>query len=70
METHRNNPVQFKMVSMRSEKPICVPSRLSAVSLTLALKCCPNVVKSLLNVEVGHYTEEEEEEEKNVCAEH
>ena len=30
--------VQFKMVSMRSEKPICAPSRLSKVSPTLPLK--------------------------------
>ena len=32
-------PVQFKMVSMRSEKPICAPPHLSDVStLTLPLK--------------------------------
>ena len=29
---------QFKMVSMRSEKPICAPPRLSAVSPTSPLK--------------------------------
>ena len=29
---------QFKMVAMRSEKPICAPSRLSEVSPTLSLK--------------------------------
>ena len=30
--------VQFKMVSMRSEKPMCAPPRLSEVSPTLPLK--------------------------------
>ena len=30
--------VQFKMVFMRSEKPICVPPRISEVSPTLPLK--------------------------------
>ena len=30
--------VQFKMVSMRSEKPICAPSHFSEVSSTLPLK--------------------------------
>ena len=30
--------VQFKMVSMCSEKPICAPPRLSEVSSTLPLK--------------------------------
>ena len=32
------NPVQFKMVSMRSEKPICAPPPLSEVSPMLPLK--------------------------------
>ena len=30
--------VQFKMISMRSEKPICAPPSLSGVSATLPLK--------------------------------
>ena len=30
--------VPFRTVSMRSEKPICAPSRLSEVSKTLPLK--------------------------------
>ena len=32
------NSVQFKMVSMRSEKPVCAPPSLSEVSPTLPLK--------------------------------
>ena len=35
---YASNSVQFKMVSMRSEKPICAPPRLSEVSPTLPLK--------------------------------
>ena len=36
--TVRTGSVQFKMVFMRSEKPICVPPLLSEVSPTLPLK--------------------------------
>ena len=35
---YESNSIQFKMVSMRSEKPICAPPRLSEVSPTLPLK--------------------------------
>ena len=38
MLTFTISSVQFRMVSMRSEKPICAPPRLSEVSPTLALK--------------------------------
>ena len=41
--TFSRSSVQFNMVVMRSEKPICAPPRLSAVSPTLPLKqflCC------------------------------
>ena len=35
---NNNNSVQFKKISMRSEKPICAPSRLSEVPSTSPLK--------------------------------
>ena len=48
------SPVQFKIPSMRSEKPICAPSRLSDVS--------PNVA---IDIATGQYREGAEE--RHLC---
>ena len=43
--------VQFKIVSMRSEKPICAPSRLSDVSPNVAIDIATGQYRMLMNGE-------------------